>query len=194
MSGVGARLSRLVLAWLLVWPTAAAAMIPTLSSRDVQAALDAGEQGIAQEDFGEEWHVTYPDGVEIVVLTPFARLAHAARRAALKSEPMTDKQRQEQIDRGKTSLQLTVTMFGPSADFPKWYRAALRVGDREVKSTFDQNEATPLRLPDGRFTARNVYTFPLEGLPPRGTVTLIVNHLIRKKEVLRVPLDLGKMR
>ena len=66
---------------------------------------------------------------------------------------------------------------------------------REVKATFVQNERTPLRAEDGRLAARNVYVFPLEGLPTNGAVTLVVKGAPpEQKEVLRATLDLGKFR
>jgi hypothetical protein len=175
-------------------PVPAAAFIPVLSDREVAAALEVGEKGIAQEDFGEEWRVPLAEGAEIVVTTPFSRLAAAARQAAFKGEPLSDKQRQEQIDRGKGRIQLVVTMFGRAVDFAKWYQPTLRVGGQEIKATFAQNEHTALKLDDGRFAARNVYVFPVDQLPARGTVTLVVRHRIEQKEVLRVPVDLSKMR
>jgi hypothetical protein len=172
----------------------AAAFIPVLSDRDIETALQVGEQAIAQEDFDQEWRVPLADGAELEVTTPFFRLAAAARRAAFKGEPLTDKQRQEQIDRGKGRIQLLVTLFGPAVNFARWYDPVLRVGTREVKPTFVQNEHTALKLEDGRYAARNVYVFPVEGLPAQGTVTLVVRHRIEKKEVFRSPIDLSKMR
>lgn len=194
MKGAGRALAAVVLAVAAGWPAVASGLIPTLSPADAQQAEEAGTQGVLQDDFGEEWRVSLPGGGEIVVTTPFSRLAHAARRAALAGEPLTDKQRQEQLDRGKNALQLMVTMHGRSPDFARWYQPVLRVGDQEVKATLAQNERTPLRLEDGRFAARNIYVFPLEGLPPRGTVTLVVQHSVQRKEVLRVSLELSKMR
>ncbi len=176
------------------WPGGAAAIVPELSPADIQEALEAGAQAVAQEDFGDEWRISLPGGGELAVTTPFARLAFAARQAALKGEPLSDKQRQEQLDRGKGKLQLLVTMIGPTGDFARWFQPALQVGPREVKASFTQNERTALRLEDGRFAARNIYVFPLEGVPPRGTVTLVVHHSVERREVLRVSIDLAKMR
>jgi hypothetical protein len=172
----------------------APALVASLSAEDIRRAIDEGTRAIAKEDFGEEWRVQLPRGEEILVTTPFARIAYAARRAAFKEEPLTDKQVQEQIDRGQGKLQLQVTMYGREVDFARWYQAVLRLGAREVKATFVQNERTPLKTEDGRFAARNVYVFPLEGIPAQGVVTLVVQHSIERKEILRAPLDLGKMR
>jgi hypothetical protein len=172
----------------------ATAILAPLTLQDAQAAVDLGTQTMTQEDFGEEWHVTLPDGEELVVTTPFSRVAWAARQAALKGEPLTDKQRDEQIDRGKGRIQFLVTVYGTQIDFARWYQATLRVGDKEIKASFNQNERTALRLPDGRFAARNVYVFPLEGVPPRGTVTLVVRRVPEQKEILRAAVDLAKMR
>jgi hypothetical protein len=173
------------------WP--ASALVPELGDADIRAAVDAGTRGMTEEDFAEEWHLR-PAGAEVVVTTPFSRLALAARQAAQKGDPLTDKQVQEQLDRGRGRIQFVVTLFGRAADFARWYQPLLRVGDREVKPTFAQNERSPLRLEDGRYAARNVYVFPLEGLPPRGTVVLVVTNAQDKKEVWRASLDLGQFR
>jgi hypothetical protein len=184
----------LLLAVTAAWPGPARALVPALSPEDIQEALEAGAKGVAQEDFGEEWHVPLSGGGEIVVTTPFSRLAFAARQAALKGEPLSDKQRQEQIERGKGKLQLLVTMMGPAVDFARWFQPELRVGQRQVKPTFSQNERTALKLEEGGYAARNVYVFPLEGLPPRGVVTLVVTHSVEGREVLRAAVDLSKFR
>lgn len=175
-------------------PGPGAAILPALSPADVEEALELGRTSVTQEDFGEEWRVRLPDGEEIVVTTPFSQLAHAARQAAFRGEPLTDKQRQEQIDRAKGRIQLLVTMYGSRVDFARWYQPTLQVGDRVVKATLAQNERTALRLEDGRFAARNLYVFPIEGLPPRGVVTLAIQHSVERREVLRARLDLAKMR
>jgi hypothetical protein len=172
----------------------AAAFIPVLSDKDVETALDVGEKSIAQSDFDEEWRVPLPDGFEIEVTTPFYRVASAARRASFKNEPLADKDRQEAMERGLGKIQLKATMLGPTVDFAKWFQPVLLAGRQEVKPAFVQNEHTALKLPDGRWAARNIYVFPVAELPAKGTVTLVVRHRIDKKEVWRAPIDLSKLR
>ncbi len=172
----------------------ALAIMAAPTPAEVQEAIDLGHQSMTQEEFGDEWVIRPTGEEEIVVSTPFSRLAMAARQAAFKGEPLTDKQRQEQIDRGKGRIQFLVTMYGRGPDFARWYQAVLRVGDKEIKATFNQNERTPLKLDDGRFAARNVYVFPLENIPPRGAVTLVVRQAPELKEMFRAPIDLAKMR
>jgi hypothetical protein len=180
---------------LLTAPGAAPALVGELTPAGVDGAIDAGTASLTQEAFADEWQLRLPGGEEVVVSTPFSRLALAARQAAMKGEALTDRQRQEQVDRGKGRIQLLVTMYGRARDFARWYQPALLVGGREVKATFVQNERTPLRLEDGRYAARNVYVFPLEGLPAGGAVILLVRGAPPDhKEVLRAPLDLGKFR
>lgn len=180
---------------LLGIPGTGSALLGDLAPAGVQEAIDAGIASITQDDFAEEWQLRLPGGEEVSVSTPFSRLALAARGAAMKSESLTDRQRQEQIDRGKGRIQLLVTMYGQDRDFARWYQPVLLVGGREIKAAFAQNERTPLRLPDGRYAARNVYVFPLEGLPAKGAVTIVVRAAPPDhKEVLRAPLDLGRFR
>jgi hypothetical protein len=175
-------------------PCPAGAILLTLAPADVERAVTEGSRSIAQEEFGEEWHVRLPNGDEVAVTTPFSRVAFAARRAAFKGEPLTERALQEQVDRGKGKLQLLVTVHGGAADFARWHQPVLRVGDREVKASFVQNERTALRVEGNRFAARNVYVFPLEGLAPQGTALLVVQHAVDRKVLLQVPLNFAKMR
>jgi hypothetical protein len=177
-------------------PEPASALVGDLSEQGIREALEAGIASITQEDFAEEWQLRLPGGEEVVVTTPFSRLALAARHATIKGDPLSEKQQKEQIDRSKGRIQLLVTMRGgPSRSFARFYQPTLVVDGREVKASFVQNERTPLVQEDGRLAARNVYVFPLEGLPTNGAVTLVVRDAPpEQKEVLRAKIDLGKFR
>lgn len=180
---------------LLGVPGSSPGLVGDLTPAGVQEAIDAGTASLTQEDFAEEWQLRLPGGEEVVVSTPFSRLALAARQAAMKGEPLTEKQQQEQFDRGKGRIQLLVTMYGRARDFARWYQPFLVVRGREVKASFAQNERTPMRVEDGRYAARNVYVFPLEDLPGKGTVTLVVRGAPPEpRDVLRAPLDLSRFR
>jgi hypothetical protein len=194
----GAASAGLALAALLLWgaPRPAPALVGDLTPDGIREAIDAGVAAITQDDFGEEWQLQLPGGEDIVVSTPFSRLALTARQIAMKGEVLTEKQQKEQIDRGKGRIQLLVTMHGgPSRTFARFYTPVLLVNGKEVKASFVQNERTPIPEDDGRLAARNVYVFPLEGLPKNGTVTLVVRDAPPdQKEVLRAKLDLSKFR
>jgi len=197
VSGRGRRVAVAALALALpLWAPPARALVPDLTTpAAVQEAVDAGVASLANEAFPDEWRIMLPGGEEVLVSTAFSRVALAARTAAMKGEELTEKQRQEQVDRGNGRIQLLVTMYGTARDFARWYQATLVVNGKDVKASFVQNERTPLRHPDGRYAARNVYVFPLEGLPPKGSVTLVVTDAPPgRKEVLRAPIDLGKFR
>jgi hypothetical protein len=172
------------------------ALVGDLTEEGIRQAIEAGIASITQDEFAEEWQLRLPGGEDVVISTPFSRLALAARQAAIKGESLTERQQQEQIDRGKGRIQLLVTMHGgPSRSFARFYQPVLLVGGREVKATFVQNERTPLPQEDGRLAARNVYVFALEELPANGTVTLVVRGAPPEhKEVLRAKLDFGKFR
>jgi hypothetical protein len=194
----GARIAALVLGVFVLGgaPGPAPALVGDLTADGIRQAIDAGVASITQDEFPEEWQLRLPGGEDVVVNTPFSRLALAARLATMKGEPLTEKQQQEQIDRGKGRIQFLVTMHGgPSRNFARFYQPVLIVNGREVKATFVQNERTPLIQEDGRLASRNVYVFPLEGLPTDGVVTLVVRGAPpEQKEVLRAKLDLGKFR
>ena len=194
----GAASAGLALAALLLWgaPRTEPALVGDLTPDGIREAIDAGVAAITQDDFGEEWQLQLPGGEDIVVSTPFSRLALTARQIAMKGEVLTEKQQKEQIARGKGRIQLLVTMHGgPSRTFARFYTPVLLVNGKEVKASFVQNERTPIPEDDGRLAARNVYVFPLEGLPKNGTVTLVVRDAPPdQKEVLRAKLDLSKFR
>jgi hypothetical protein len=177
-------------------PRPAPALIGDLTEGGIREAIEAGVASITQDDFAEEWQLRLPGGEDVVVSTPFSRLALAARQATLKGETLTEKQQKDQIDRGKGRIQFLVTMRGgPARDFARFYLPVLVVDGREIKAGFVQNERTPLAEPDGRLAARNVYVFPLEGLPTNDAVTLLVRGAPpAQKEVLRAKVDLGKFR
>ena len=192
---VGAALA-LALVLLGAFPGPVPALVGDLTEDGIRGAIDAGIASITQDDFAEEWQLRLPGGEDVVVSTTFSRLALTARQAAMRGEPLTEKQQKEQIDRGKGRIQLLITMHGgPSRSFARFYQPVLLVNGREVKATFVQNERTPLLQEDGRLAARNVYVFPLEGLPTKGVVTLVVRGAPPEQtEVLRAQLDLGKFR
>ena len=177
-------------------PAPAPALVGDLTPAGIREAIDAGIAAVTQDDFAEEWQLQLPGGEDIVVSTPFSRLALTARQVAMKGEVMTEKQQKEQIDRGKGRIQLLVTMHGgPSRNFARFYTPVLQVDGKEIKASFVQNERTPIPEDDGRLAARNVYVFPLEGLPKNGVVTLVVRDAPpQQKEVLRAKLDLSKFR
>ena len=164
----GVALAAAVALGLLGAPGTSPALVGDLTPAGMQEAIDAGTASLTDDEFVEEWQLRLPGGEEVLVSTPFSRLALAARQAAIKGEALSEKQRQEQFDRGLGRIQLLVTMYGRERDFARWYQPALVVSGREIKAAFAQNERTPLRLEDGRYAARNVYVFPLEGLPTRG--------------------------
>jgi len=195
---LGATGAGLAFATLLLWgaPRPAPALIGDLTADGIREAIDAGVAAVTQDDFPEEWQLQLPGGEDIVVSTPFSRLALTARQIAMKGDVLTEKQQKDQIDRGKGRIQLLVTMHGgPSRTFARFYTPVLQVNGKEIKASFVQNERTPIPGEDGRLAARNVYVFPLEGLPKNGTVTLVVRDAPpEQKEVLRAKLDLSKFR
>jgi len=177
-------------------PGPAPALVGDLTPDGIRDAIDAGIAAVTQDDFAEEWQLQLPGGEDVVVSTPFSRLALAARQVAMKGEVLTDKQQKDQIDRGKGRIQFLITMHGgPSRTFARFYTPVLQVDGKEIKATFVQNERTPIAEEDGRLAARNVYVFALEGLPNDGIVTLVVRDAPpEQKEVLRAKIDLGKFR
>jgi hypothetical protein len=174
-------------------PAAAAASFAlTPDQRD--AAIRLGRQSVISEDFGGEWKVG-GDGVgqTLVVVTPFHRLALAARNSAFKSEELKQKDIDALSKDQEGNLTLWATLKGGKVDFARFYAPVLVSGQQEIKATFVQNERTARREDDGSFTARCMYVFPTDKLNARATVTLIVKNSERQP-VAKFTADLSAMR
>ena len=167
-------------------------MFLSLSSQQVEDALELGRTSVTQERFGEEWQITVK-GESVTVATPFSRLALAARHAAFKREALSTSDVQKLLDRGKGRIHFLAALRGGQAEFARFYEPLLLVKGKEVKPLFVQNERTAAPLEDGAFLARCLYVFPTDGLDPRGKATLLVRRP-NGPEVFRAIIDLAGMR
>jgi len=180
----------------LAWNVPAAAASLTLTDDQKRHALHAGERSITQEQdvFDNEWQVTNDSGARVKVITPFYRLAEAARQAAFKNEPMKpgepDKLLREQQDR----LIVWAYLRGKGPDFARFFVPRLQMPDGfELEPIKVQNERTAKRQDDGTYLARCVYWFPSKEISGTSRVVLIVRDF-DGNDVTRLAIDLGKMR
>lgn len=179
----------------LVLATAAPAFAASLALTDAQKreAVRVGERSITQETFGGEWRVRGGDGETATVITPFHRLALAARNAAFDQKVVKPAEVERLLREQAGRLVLWVALKGSKEDFARYYAPRLVVGDREVKASFVQNERTPARQDDGQYVARCVYGFPTRDLTGTTRAALIVADA-DGKDVARFNVDLGAMR
>jgi hypothetical protein len=164
-----------------------------LSDRDQQDAILAGKRSVVSEAFGEEWRAQNPSGETVTVMTPFHRLALAARNAAFKNEPLRPKDIDTVLKESTNKLTVWVTLRGGKPDFARFYAPALLDGRTEIKPSFVQNERTALRGEDGSYAARCLYVFPAEELRGRGRYSLVVRNS-DEKDVSTFTVDLSAMR
>lgn len=165
----------------------------TLGEAERAEALRLGQRSVTQEDFGAEWQVVNPAGERVTVVTPFYRLAVAARHAAFKNEPLRVRDQERALAEVRNRLRFLVELRGGREDFARHYTARLRVGERELMPTLVQNEHTAWRGPDGAFRARCEYWFPTAGLTGRERVTLEVRDA-EGRPVTRFVVELARMR
>jgi hypothetical protein len=170
----------------------AAAASFTLSEADKRAAMRVGERSTTAEDFDREWHVSH-DGGDVTVLTPFHRLAVAARHAAFKNTPLKPAEVERLLKKEAGRLVVWVRLRGRSENFARYYAPRLTQGTREIRPSFVQNERTALRQDDGVYLALCVYGFPAGDLDGRGRATLVVADA-DGRDVGRFTLDLSSMR
>ena len=186
-------LAFLVLAAGLVGVTPGEAVSFALTDRDREQAVRAGKKSVVAEDLGTEWHLKDASGQTLTVMTPFHRLALAARNSAFRSQELKPKDVEALMKDYEGKLGFRVTLRGGKMDFARFYTPTLVAGAQEVKASFVQNEHTALREDDGRYAAKCLYVFPAEGLNPKGRVVLVVKDA-DEREVAKFTVDLAAMR
>lgn len=166
----------------------------SLTPAERREAIQLGQRSVVSEEFDREWQVDGADGSSLTVLTPFHRLALAARNAAFKKEVLKRRQIAELLEEHRGKLLFWATLHGTRADFARWYAPVLVAPGREaIEPSFVQNEHTALRLEDGRYRARCLYAFPTAGLRPKERLTLEIQDP-DGRSVARFTVDLGAMR
>ena len=170
------------------------AVFLTLTPKERDAAIEMGRQSIISDRFGAEWTVSGEgSGEGLVVMTPFHRLALAARNSAFKSEELKPKDIDSLMREQEGRLTIWATLRGGKADFARFYTPLLVNGQRQIKASFTQNERTARRENDGAYTARCIYVFPTEGLKPGEPLVLLVKDT-NDTQVAKFTLNLGAMR
>ena len=162
---------------IIFWPTIgqpAAAASFSLGERERQDAIAAGRRSVVSEEFGAEWRARNASGETLTVMTPFHRLALAARNAAFKGEELKPKEIDSAIKETGGKLTVWVTLKGGAPEFARFYAPVLLDGKAEIKPTFVQNERTALRTEDGGYAARCLYVFPADALGGKSRFTLVV--------------------
>ncbi len=165
----------------------------TLGEAERQEALRVGERSVTSDKFGDEWRIVQGSGESVTVITPFHRLAWAARHAAFKNEPLKPQEQARVLEEVKDRLVLQVGLHGPREDFARHLRPRLLVGTREIEPTLVQNERTAQRRDNGRYLARCQYAFPTKDLDGAARLTLEVRDP-DGRPVARFPIDLSRMR
>jgi hypothetical protein len=166
----------------------------TLTPAERQQAISAGKRSVVSDEFGGEWKVKGDGpGQALTVMTPFYRLALAARNSAFKSQDLAQKDIDDLLREQENRLTLWAALEGNKADFARFYTPVLMNGRQEIKPTFRQNERTGRREESGAYTARCLYVFPAEQLKPNETLVLIVKDS-DDKQVAKFTVDLSAMR
>lgn len=182
-----------VLVALAAWPGVAGAATLTLTERQQQDAIHTGERSVTADSFGDEWRVAAAAGETATVLTPFHRLAVAARHAAFNKKPLKPGEPAKILKENRDRLVFSTDLRGSSEDFARFYVPRLLVGDREIKPSFVQNERTAVRQADGAYLARCVYGFPTKDVKGVERVALVIGDA-DGRDVSRFTIDLAAMR
>ena len=173
--------------------TAAHAASFTLTDAEQRAAITLGERSVTSETLEGQWRVSNGHDETLMVMTPFHRLAIAARHAAFKNEPLKPREVERTLKEDAGRLVLWVHLLGRSEDFARYYTARLLAGERDIRPSFVQNERTAVRQDDGAFVARCVYGFPVRDLTGDARLALVVADA-DGRDVSRFTIDLARMR
>ena len=165
----------------------------TLGERQMQEAIEVGERSVTRDGLGDEWRARNAAGDVVTVMTPFHRLAIAARHAAFRKQPLKPRDRDRLLKEQHERLVFWVELKGAQEDFARFYAPRLVVGPRVVEPSFTQNERTLPRAEDGKFLARCVYGFPTKALSGTGKVVLVVRDS-DGRDVSSFTIDLASMR
>jgi hypothetical protein len=165
----------------------------TLGENQIQEAVELGERSIMRDSLGDEWRVRNAAGDVVTVMTPFHRLALAARHAAFRKAPLSPRERDRLLKGQHERLVLIAELKGAREDFARFYSPRLLAGARRLEPSFTQNERTPARGDDGRFVARCIYSFPTKSLSETGKVVLVVRDG-NGRDVGSFAIDLASMR
>ena len=165
----------------------------TLMPGDRDEALRVGRRSVTTEDWGGEWRVDGGAGQLVTVMTPFHRLALAARNSAFQDKELKPREVDSVLKDQQNKVVFFATLRGGRVDFARFHTAVLLARPQEIKASFTQNERTALRGEDGQYTARCLYVFPAEGVDPRATVTLLVRDS-DERVVAKFTVDLSTMR
>ena len=177
----------------IAWPVPVLGAAFTLSERQIQDAIEVGEHSVTQDSIGTEWRVRRGDGPVVTVMTPFHRLALAARHAAFRNEPLKPRDRSRLLKEQQDRLVFWVELKGPREDFARFFTPRLVAGARQVEPSFTQNERTASRADDGTYLAHCVYGFPTKLLGETAKVVLVVRDG-DGRDVASIPIDLSTMR
>lgn len=180
----------------LLWPVPhgpwAAAF--ALGDREQGEAIAEGTRSVFASDFGAEWTVKNASGDSLTVMTPFHRLALAARNAAFRKEPLAPRDIETLVRNTSGKLELWATLHGTASGFARFYAPTLvPAAGTPIKPSFVQNERTALAEGGGRYAARCLYVFPTGGLSPTGRVTLVVRSQT-EAQIATFIVDLATMR
>ncbi len=189
----------LALALAVTYVPAAGASL-SLSEREQKQALVFGQRSVINETFGGEWRVVQGSGESVEVVTPFHRLALAARHAAFKNEPLKPQDKEKLLTELKDRLMFWVYLEGPSEQFARHFSPRLLVDDREmlvddreIEPALVPHERTAVRQANGRSLARCVYWFPTKDLTGTSRPVLVVRDA-EGQAVSRFAIDLARMR
>jgi hypothetical protein len=165
----------------------------TLDARRLQEAVEVGERSVTRDSLGDEWDVRNPAGHQVTVMTPFRRVALAARQAAFRRDTLKPRDRDRAVKEQQDRLVFWVELKGSREDFARFYTPRLVAGARQIEPSFAQNERTAARTEDGKFVARCVYGFPTRLVPAAGKVVLLIRDA-DGRDLTSFAIDLGSMR
>ncbi|MGH7349476.1 MAG: hypothetical protein ACREI6_05640, partial [Candidatus Rokuibacteriota bacterium] len=93
----------------------------TLTSRDRDEAMRTGRRSVTTEDWAGEWRVDGGPGQLVTVMTPFHRLALAARNSAFQDKELNPREIESLLKDQQGKIVFWATLRGGRVDFARFY-------------------------------------------------------------------------
>ena len=164
----------------------------------IQEAIEYGQQNKTTDmaAFSKPWSVSLGKGKgAAAIFTPYHNIAYKARKLAVERREFTNKDLTDALQIAD-SLTFSVTVYGDTDDFIKYYSAKLIQKDCVVQPNFefvpDIAEASEFWPDSPCNAARLVFKFPVSGIDMNASIALVI--LVPGGEEILFPFDLAKMK
>src|SRR4026209_1129413 len=120
-----------------------------LTPRDRDEAVRAGRRSVIDDQWDGEWRVNGGSGEAVMVMTPFHRLALAARTSPFQDRELKHRDIESVLKDQEGKLVFWETLRGGRVDFARYYAPTLLARQQELQASFAPDERDARRRGGG---------------------------------------------